>query len=100
MQERQQSSNDPHDKFIKEFVPVVLKNLFDSQTSVSVQLSEKLAIDVLCIAKDPDRSSSDPSLGLLGRLVNIHPTIIIEHLSTVSISNNFKSDYLKRNSSL
>ena len=28
----------------------MLKNLFESQTSVSVQLSEELAIDVLCIA--------------------------------------------------
>lgn len=81
MQERQHISNDPHDKFIKEFMPVVLKNLFDSQTSVSVQLSEKLAIDVLCVAKASDRLTIDPSLGLLGRLVNIHPTIIIEHYS-------------------
>jgi hypothetical protein len=81
MQERQLGSNDPHDKFIKEFMPVILKNLFDSQTSVSVQLSERLAIDVLCVAKDPDRLTIDTSLGLLGRLVNIHPTIIIEHYS-------------------
>jgi hypothetical protein len=67
-----------------------LKNLFESQTSVSVQLSEELAIDVLCIAILPWRGSandrerqvtSDNSLGLLGRLVAIHPTIIIEHYS-------------------
>jgi hypothetical protein len=75
--------NEPHDKFIKEFMPVVLKNLFDSQTSVSVQLSEDLAIDVLCIAiKDRQQQVEiDRSLGLLGRLVSIHPTIIIEHYS-------------------
>lgn len=83
MVNQQRKPNDPHDKFIKEFVPVVLKNLFDSQTSVSVQLSEDLAIDVLCIAiKDRQQQvESDNSLGLLGRLVSIHPTIIIEHYS-------------------
>jgi hypothetical protein len=75
-------SNEPHDKFVKQFVPIVLKNLFDSQTSVSVQLSEELAIDVLCTAiqRDP-QVPIDPALGLLGRLVAIHPTIIIEHYS-------------------
>ena len=83
MANQQRKPNDSHDKFIKEFMPVVLKNLFDSQTSVSVQLSEELAIDVLCIAIQ-DRQQpveSDNSLGLLGRLVSIHPTIIIEHYS-------------------
>ncbi len=74
--------NDPHDKFIKQFVPVVLKNYFDSQTSVPLQLPEELAIDVLCTSiRSEDRLVVDPALGLLGRLVAIHPTIIIEHYS-------------------
>jgi hypothetical protein len=47
--------NEPHDKFIKQFVPVVLKNLFESQTSVSIQLTEELAIDILCTAIRSDR---------------------------------------------
>ena len=83
MTNQQRKPNDPHDKFIKEFMPVVLKNLFDSQTGVSVQLSEDSAIDVLCIAiKDRQQPVEiDNSLGLLGRLVSIHPTIIIEHYS-------------------
>ena len=80
--QRQRQPNEPHDQFIKQFVPIVLKNLFESQTSVSVQLSEELAIDVLCTAiKRDERVSIDDSLGLLGRLVAIHPTIIIEHYS-------------------
>ncbi|MBW4618273.1 MAG: hypothetical protein KME17_02665 [Cyanosarcina radialis HA8281-LM2] len=74
--------NEPHDKFIKQFVPVVLKNLFESQTSVSVQLAEELAIDILCTAIRRERPMEpDPNLGLLGRLVTVHPTIIIEHYS-------------------
>ena len=83
MTSQQRKPNDPHDKFIKEFMPVVLKNLFDLQTSVSVQLSEDLAIDVLCVAitEQKRQIEQDPSLGLLGRLVSIHPTIIIEHYS-------------------
>jgi hypothetical protein len=82
MTEGKRKPNEPHDQFIKQFVPVVLKNLFESQTSVSVQLSEELAIDVLCIAIDhKDQVATDNSLGLLGRLVAIHPTIIIEHYS-------------------
>jgi hypothetical protein len=82
MTEQNRKPNEPHDQFIKQFVPVVLKNLFESQTSVSVQLSEKLAIDVLCTAIKRDEGVAvDESLGLLGRLVAIHPTIIIEHYS-------------------
>jgi hypothetical protein len=50
MTDRKPKPNEPHDQFIKQFVPIVLKNLFESQTSVSVQLSEELAIDVLCTA--------------------------------------------------
>jgi hypothetical protein len=77
MTEQKRKPNEPHDQFIKQFVPVVLKNLFESQTSVSVQLSEELAIDVLCMAINRDRQVAiDDSLGLLGRLVAIHPTII------------------------
>jgi hypothetical protein len=83
MVNQQPKSNDPHDKFIKEFIPVVLKNLFNSQTGVAVQLSENLAIDVLCIAslEREQQIKNLPLLGLLGRLVSIHPTIIIEHYS-------------------
>jgi hypothetical protein len=83
MVNRQPKSNDPHDKFIKEFIPVVLKNLFNSQTGVAVQLSENLAIDVLCIANlEREQQINNISLlGLLGRLVSVHPTIIIEHYS-------------------
>lgn len=79
-QNRPNEPHEPHDKFIKQFVPVVLKDLFNTQTSVSVQLSEKLAIDVLCLAIESERKPSE-SLGLFGRLVAIHPTIIIEHYS-------------------
>jgi hypothetical protein len=76
----QNRPNEPHDKFIKQFVPIVLKDLFTTQTSVSVQLSEKLAIDVLCVAIEGELQPNE-SLGLFGRLVAIHPTIIIEHYS-------------------
>jgi hypothetical protein len=79
-QNRPNEPRKPHDKFIKQFVPVVLKDLFTTQTGVTVQLSEKLAIDVLCVAIEGDRQP-DESLGLFGRLVAIHPTIIIEHYS-------------------
>lgn len=82
MTDSKRKTNEPHDQFIKQFVPVVLKNLFESQTSVSVQLGEELAIDVLCTAiKRDGQIEIDESLGLLGRLVAIHPTIIIEHYS-------------------
>jgi hypothetical protein len=84
MTEPERNANEPHDKFIKQFVPVVLKKLFESQTSVPVRLSEELAIDILCTAIKRDRQIAiDDSLGLLGRLVAIHPTIIIEHYSNV-----------------
>jgi hypothetical protein len=81
MTDRPRKPNDPHDKFIKQFVPVVLKNFFESQTSVSLQLPEELAI---CTAIRRDGEFTvDPSLGLLGRLVAIHPTIVIEHYSNI-----------------
>jgi hypothetical protein len=73
--------NEPHDQFIKQYIPIVLKHLFTSQTSLPVILNEKLAIDVLCTARPQPPATADPALGLLGRLVAIHPTIIIEHYS-------------------
>jgi Domain of unknown function (DUF4351) len=74
--------NDPHDKFIKQLLPAVLNNLFDSQDSVPVQLAESLVIDVLCKAIPRDESVAvDPLFGLLARLMAIHPTIIVEHYS-------------------
>jgi Domain of unknown function (DUF4351) len=73
---------DPHDNFIKQLLPAVLQKLFDSQTSVPVQLPEKLVIDVLCKAIPQDKPIEvEPLLGLLGRLMAIHPTIIVEHYS-------------------
>lgn len=82
MAERKPKANEPHDQFVKQFIPAVLKNLFESETSVSVQLSEELAIDVLCKAIATEQAiAPDPNLGLLGRLVAVHPTIIIEHYS-------------------
>jgi Domain of unknown function (DUF4351) len=73
---------DPHDNFIKQLLPAVLQKLFDSQTSVPVQLPEKLVIDVLCKAIPQDKLIEvEPLLGLLGRLMAIHPTIIVEHYS-------------------
>jgi hypothetical protein len=74
--------NDPHDNFIKQLLPAVLKNLFDSQDSVPVQLAEALFIDVLCKAIPRDESVAvEPLLGLLARLMAVHPTIIVEHYS-------------------
>jgi Uma2 family endonuclease len=82
MSTRKPKSNDPHDKFIKRLVPVVLKKSFDSETSVSVELAEELAIDVLCKAVNQNNPMAiDPELGLLGRLMAVHPTIIVEHYS-------------------
>jgi hypothetical protein len=82
MASKKPKPNEPHDQFIKQFVPIVLKNSFYSQTSISVQLSEELAIDVLCTAIKRDSAIEPaPNLGLLGRLMAIHPTIIIEHYS-------------------
>jgi Domain of unknown function (DUF4351) len=73
---------DPHDNFIKQFLPAVLKRLFDSRTGVPVQLPEKLVIDVLCKAIPRGESVDvEPLLGLLGRLMAVHPTIIVEHYS-------------------
>jgi hypothetical protein len=76
--------NDPHDKFIKQLLSAVLKNFFDSRDSVPVQLAESLVIDVLCKALPRNEGESvdvDPLLGLLARLMAVHPTIIIEHYS-------------------
>ena len=75
-------ANDPHDKFVKQLIPVVLKKSYYSQISVSVELAEELAIDVLCTAIQHDNAAEmDPALGLLGRLMAVHPTVIVEHYS-------------------
>jgi hypothetical protein len=82
MTEIKPKPNEPHDQFIKQLIPAVLKNLCETQTSVSLQLTEELAIDILCTSIEGNYPiEPDPNLGLLGRLIAIHPTIIIEHYS-------------------
>jgi hypothetical protein len=96
MSTQKPTSNDPHDKFIKQLVPVVLKKSFDSETSVSVELAEELAIDVLCKAVNRDNPMAvDPELGLLGRLMAVHPTIIVEHYSDYLSLENIDSCVLR-----
>ena len=73
----------PHDKFVKAIFPL----LFPTQiaaTQLPVRLKEELFIDIFYKSltdPNPINPQQEQLLGMLGRMMKIHPTIIVEHYS-------------------
>lgn len=81
MARRKNQPKDHIDEFIKNAIPLMVKTLCKGTAPVAVKTKEDLEIDiVLTVIKDRQLRVND-SLGLLGRLVTVHPTTIIEHYS-------------------
>ncbi|WP_295614742.1 DUF4351 domain-containing protein [Chamaesiphon sp. GL140_3_metabinner_50] len=73
----------PHDKFVKAIFPL----LFPTQIAATqrpVRLKEELFIDIFYKSltdPNPLNPQQEQLLGMLGRMMKIHPTIIVEHYS-------------------
>lgn len=74
----------PHDKFVKAIFPLLFPAEIE-ETQRPVRLKEQLFIDIfyksLTTNKSPANPQQEQLLGMLGRMMKIHPTIIVEHYS-------------------
>jgi hypothetical protein len=73
----------PHDKFVKAIFPLLFPDEIED-TQRGVRLKEELFIDILyksLTTNNPTNAQQDQLLGMLGRMMKIHPTIVVEHYS-------------------
>ena len=73
----------PHDKFVKAIFPLLFPAQIE-ETQRAVRLKEELFIDIFYKSLT-NNSATNPQqeqlLGMLGRMMKIYPTIIVEHYS-------------------
>jgi Domain of unknown function (DUF4351) len=73
----------PHDKFVKAIFPLLFPAQIE-ETQRAVRLKEELFIDIFYKSltnPTPVDPQQEKLLGMLGRMMKIHPTIIVEHYS-------------------
>jgi Domain of unknown function (DUF4351) len=73
----------PHDKFVKAIFPLLFPDEIED-TQRPVKLKEELFIDIFyksLTTSNPIDPQQEQLLGMLGRMMKIHPTIVIEHYS-------------------
>jgi hypothetical protein len=73
----------PHDKFVKAIFPLLFPAQIE-ETQRAVRLKEELFIDIFYKSltnPNPVDPQQEKLLGMLGRMMKIHPTIIVEHYS-------------------
>lgn len=73
----------PHDKFVKAIFPLLFPAQIE-ETQRAVRLKEELFIDIFYKSltnPNPVNPHQEQLLGMLGRMMKIHPTIIVEHYS-------------------
>jgi Domain of unknown function (DUF4351) len=73
----------PHDKFVKAIFPLLFPTQIE-ETQRAVRLKEELFIDIFYKSltnSNPLNPQQEKLLGMLGRMMKIHPTIIVEHYS-------------------
>ncbi|WP_106307867.1 hypothetical protein [Chamaesiphon polymorphus] len=73
----------PHDKFVKAIFPLLFPAQIED-TQRAVRLKEELFIDIFYKSltnPNPINPRQEQLLGMLGRMMKIHPTIIVEHYS-------------------
>jgi hypothetical protein len=71
-----------HDRFFKFYIQALYKSKGATQQNIQVRNDEDLEIDLMFISDQERAKWEDQDLGLLDRLMKVHPTIIVEHYSS------------------
>jgi hypothetical protein len=88
----------PHDKFVKAIFPLLFPSEIE-ETQRAVRLKEELFIDIFYKSltnNNPNDPQQEKLLGMLGRMMKIHPTIIVEHYSRYLKSEHIDSCVLRK----
>jgi hypothetical protein len=71
-----------HDRFFKFYIQSLYKTKGDTQQNIQVRNDEDLEIDLMFIGEPGKEGWQQEDLGLFDRLMQEHPTIIVEHYSS------------------
>ncbi len=70
-----------HDRFAKLYVKALYKTKGNVHENIPVRRDEDLAIDLLFVADAQSPAWQTEDLGWFDKLMDVHPTIIVEHYS-------------------
>ena len=71
-----------HDRFFKFYIQSLYKTKGDTQQNVQVRNDEDLEIDLMFVGEPEKAGWQQEDLRLFDRLMEFHPTIIVEHYSS------------------
>ena len=71
-----------HDRFFKFYIQSLYRTKGDTLKNLQIHNDENLEIDLMFIGKRENSGWQEENLGLFDRLMQEHPTIIIEHYSS------------------
>lgn len=71
-----------HDRFFKFYIQSLYKTKGNTQQNIQVRNDEDLEIDLMFISDQSNPGWEQEDLGLFDRLMQEHPTIVIEHYSS------------------
>jgi antitoxin component of RelBE/YafQ-DinJ toxin-antitoxin module len=86
-----------HDRFFKFYVQALYKTKGETRKNIQVRNDEDLEIDCMFVAQSDKFGWHQEDLGLFDRLMNKHPTIIIEHYSGYLNQKNLNVSITRKN---
>jgi antitoxin component of RelBE/YafQ-DinJ toxin-antitoxin module len=86
-----------HDRFFKFYVQALYKTKGETHKNIQVRNDEDLEIDCMFVAQSDKFGWQQEDLGLFDRLMNKHPTIIVEHYSGYLNQKNLNISITRKN---
>lgn len=86
-----------HDRFFKFYIQSLYKTKGNTLQNIQVRNDEDLEIDLLFIAEQENIGWKQENLGLFDRLMQEHPTLIIEHYSSYLEETDIKKSITRKN---
>jgi antitoxin component of RelBE/YafQ-DinJ toxin-antitoxin module len=86
-----------HDRFFKFYVQALYKTKGETRKNIQVRNDEDLEIDCMFVAQSDKWGWQQEDLGLFDRLMNKHPTIIVEHYSGYLNQKNLNISITRKN---
>jgi tetratricopeptide (TPR) repeat protein len=86
-----------HDRFFKFYVQALYKTKGETRKNIQVRNDEDLEIDCMFVSQSDKWGWQQEDLGLFDRLMNRHPTIIVEHYSGYLNQKNLNISITRKN---
>jgi hypothetical protein len=86
-----------HDRFFKFYIQSLYKTKGNTQQNIQVRNDEDLEIDLMFISDRSNPSWEQEDLGLFDRLMQEHPTIVVEHYSSYLEESDINKSITRKN---